>query len=116
MLILMSGKLIGFLSVYAQNSASGRIHLSNMLLQDLPIAQHWCTCGDWNMIESFTDRLDGYFVTISGLKLREWEKLIFKYEVTDLWHIPTFSRMPDSLLYSRSNQRSATLTLSKIWV
>ena len=114
MLILISGKLIGFLNVYAPNSVTGRIRLWNKLLQDLPVAQHWCMCGDWNMIESPSDRLGGSSTTISGLELREWEKLIFKYEVTDLWHIPTFSRMPDSLLYSRSNRRSVALNLSRI--
>ena len=79
MLILISGKLIGFLNIYAPNSASGRIRFWNMLLQDLPMAQHWCMCGDWNMIESPIDRLGGSSITISGSQLREWEKLMFKY-------------------------------------
>ena len=59
MLILILEKLIGFLNVYALDSAVGRIRLWNMLLQDLPLAQHWCMCGDWNMIESPSDRLGG---------------------------------------------------------
>ena len=71
-------------------------------------------CGDWNMIESPIDRLGGSSVTISGPELRDWEKLIFKYEVTDLWHISTFSRMPDSLLYLCSNRKSDALNLSRI--
>ena len=114
MLILISGKLIGFLNIYAPNSATGRIHLWNMLLQDLPVAQHWCMCGDWNMMESPTNSLGGSSISISGSELREREKLMFKYEVTDLWHIPTFSRMHYSLLYPRSNQRSIALNLSRI--
>ena len=55
-----------------------------MSLLDLPVAQHWCLCGDWNMIESPIDRLIGPSITISGLELREWQKLMFKYEVIDL--------------------------------
>ena len=45
-LILISGKLIGFLNVYALNFVTGRTRLWNRLLQDLPVAQHWCMCGD----------------------------------------------------------------------
>ena len=86
----------------------------NKLLQDLPLAQDFCMCGDRNMIKSPIDRLGGSSATISGMELREWEKLIFKYEVTYLWHIPTFSRMPDSLLYSCSNRRSDALNLPRI--
>ena len=103
-LFLSLEKLIGFLNVYAPNSATGRIRLWNKLLQDLLVAQHWCMCGDWNMIESPTDRLGGSSAIVSGLELHEWEKLIFKYEVTDLWHIPTFSCMHHSLLYLCSNR------------
>ena len=67
MLILISRKLIGFLNVYT----IGRIHLWNILLQDLHMLQHWCMCGDWNMIESPTDKLGGSSITISGLELCE---------------------------------------------
>ena len=85
-----------------------------MLLQDLPIKQHWCICGDWNMIGSPTNILGGSSITIWGLEMRDKGKVIFKYEVTYLCHIPTFSRMQDSLLYSRSNRRSVALNLTRI--
>ena len=39
-LFLSLEKLIGFLNVYAPNSATGRIRLWNKLLQDLLVAQH----------------------------------------------------------------------------
>ena len=45
------------------------------------------------MIENLIDRLGGSSATISGLELREWEKLIFQYEVTYLWHILSLACM-----------------------
>ena len=103
-LFLFLEKLIGFLNVYALNSVTGRTRLWNRLLQDLLVAQHWYMCGDWNMMESPTNSLGGSSISISGSELREWEKLMFKYEVIDLWHIPTFSCMHHSLLYLCSNR------------
>ena len=38
MLILIFGKLFGFLNICAPNSVTGRILLWNMLMQDLPVA------------------------------------------------------------------------------
>ena len=61
-------KKVGFLNVYAPNSATRRAQFWCQLWNDLPVMDHWCIVGDFNM-------------------LADWEKLCFKFNLQDLWFI-----------------------------
>ena len=79
------GKKVGFLNVYAPNSTRGRAQFWCQLCNYLPVMDHWCIVGDFNMLEDPSDRMGGSTITISGAELAEWEKLCFKFSLQDLW-------------------------------
>lgn len=46
---------VGFLTIYAPNSAGDRADFSAVVAHSLPHAEHWCVGGDFNMIEEKTE-------------------------------------------------------------
>ena len=66
-------KKVGFLNVYAPNSTRGREQFWCQLWNDLPVMDHWCIVGDFNMLEDPFDRMGGSTVTISGAELAQWK-------------------------------------------
>ena len=65
-------KKVGFLNVYAPNSATGRAQFWCQLWNDLPVMDHWCIVGDFNLLEVPSDRMGGSIVTISGTELADY--------------------------------------------
>ena len=80
MLILIFGIIDWFWECLCSELCYWKNSFVEYVIAILHVAQHWCMCGDWNMIESPTDRLGGSSITISSLELCEWEKLNFRYE------------------------------------
>lgn len=68
---------MGFLNVYAPNAASGQAEFWALIEASLPVADHWCMGGDFNMLEDASDRQGGSSVTIQGEELASWERLCF---------------------------------------
>ena len=62
---------------------------------------HWAIASEFNMLEDVCDRLGGITHTLSSSKLYEWERLSFSLRLMNLWHVPSFVKMQDSLAYSR---------------
>ena len=83
-------------------------------MSQLPTIDHWAIAGDFNMLEDLSDRLGGTSQTLAGTELYEWERLIFSLDLVDLWHVPSFVRIQDSLAYSRSNRRDSHTNLSRL--
>lgn len=46
---------VGFLNVYAPNSASKGTMFWTDIVETLPMADHWCVGGDFNMLEDAHD-------------------------------------------------------------
>ena len=65
------GKEVGFFNVYASNSTMGRAHFLCQLWTNLPVMDHWCIAGDFNMLEDPSDHMGGSTITISGAELAE---------------------------------------------
>ena len=104
----------GLLNIYAPNHTKDRTILWKSLMAQLPVVDHWALAGDFNMLEDGCDRLGGTSQTISGLELYEWERLIFSLGLLDLWHVSSFTRIQDSLEYSRSDRRQSHANLSRL--
>ena len=66
------------------------------------------------MIEDVQDRQGGSLRTISGSKLRAWERLCMSLRLVDLWSVPSFNRLPRSLSFSRYDRRLAGVNLSRL--
>ena len=49
-------KKVGFLNLYAPNSSKERLKMWIELDSSLPIVDHWCIVGDFNMIEDHKGR------------------------------------------------------------
>eukprot|EP00250_Pteridium_aquilinum_P022375 c25362_g1_i1 orf=3-2321(-) len=105
---------VGFLNVYAPNSASGRTVFWDTIVDALPQADHWCVGGDFNMLEDAHDRQGGSLCTIQGAESVAWERLCLHLRVTDAWITDAFERMPASLDFSRSDRRVGVANLSRI--
>ena len=104
----------GLLNIYAPNHARDRTILWKNIMSQLPTIDHWAIAGDFNMLEDLSDRLGGTSQTLAGTELYEWERLIFSLDLVDLWHVPSFVRIQDSLAYSRSNRRDSHTNLSRL--
>ena len=104
----------GLLNIYAPNHARDRTILWKNIMSQLPTIDHWAIAGDFNMLEDLSDRLGGTSQTLGGTELYEWERWIFSLDLVDLWHVPSFVRIQDSLAYSRSNRRDSHTNLSRL--
>ena len=99
----------GLLNIYAPNTASDRMILWKSILSQLPTVDHWAIAC-WRMC----DRIGGRSHAIAGSELYEWEQLIFSLGLMDLWHVSSFVRLEDSLVYSRSDRRELHTNLSRL--
>mgnify|MGYP000724650853 CR=1 FL=1 len=55
-IINFHNKKVGFLNLYAPNSSRERLKMWIELDSSLPIVDHWCIVGDFNMIEDHKGR------------------------------------------------------------
>ena len=62
-------KKVGFLNLYAPNSARERLKMWIELNSSLPVVDHWCVVGDFNMIDDPDDKSGEGGVTKHGSKL-----------------------------------------------
>ena len=92
----------GLLNVYAPNHASARARLWEEIYLSLPEdVENWIVGGDFNMLEDPQDRRGGSMITIQGLELANWERLVRKLRIYDMWHLSNFHKGVDSLRFSR---------------
>ncbi len=97
----------GLLNVYAPNHASARARLWEEIYLALPEdVENWIVGGDFNMLEDPQDRRGGSMTTIQGLELANWERLVRKLRIYDMWHLSNFHKGVDSLRFSRSDRRT----------
>ena len=103
------------LNLYAPNSEAARTRFWSGILSKIPQQiDHWALVGDFNMSEDVQDRQGGSLRTISGSKLRAWERLYMSLRLVHLWSVPSFNRLPESLSFSRSDRRLAGVNLSRL--
>ena len=83
----------GLLNVYAPNHASARARLWEEIYMAVPgDVGNWIVGGDFNMLEDPHDRRGGSIVTIEGLALANWERLVLKLRIFDVWHLKLSQR------------------------
>lgn len=89
---------IGILNVYGFSHTGPRAMMWSHLAQTpLPEAQ-WVLAGDFNNIESITDKQRGSSGTsISNRKLYAWNMLLIRLGVRDAFHIGTHQRKNDKV-------------------
>ena len=104
----------GLLNLYAPNSEAARSRFWTEILSQIPQIDHWALVGDFNMLEDVQDRQGGSLRIISGAEFREWERLCMSLGLVDLWSVQSFSRLPESLSFSRSDRRIAGVNLSRL--
>ena len=98
-------KKVGFLNLYAPNSSSELLKMWSELDSSLLVVDHWCIVGDFNMIEDPDDRSGKGGATVHGLELSTWETFTVSRRLLDVWHLPTFGKLHNSLMFSRSDRR-----------
>ena len=90
----------GLLNLYAPNSEVARTRFWSAISSKIPQQiDHWALVGDFNMIEDVQDRQGGSLHTTSGSKHRAWEILCMSHRLVDLWSVPSFNRLPESLSF-----------------
>ena len=62
----MHGEHVGVLNVYVANHASVWADFLTQITDALPVADHWCVGGDFNMLEDPSNRMGGSHVTVQG--------------------------------------------------
>ena len=107
-------KKVGILNLYAPNSSRERLKMWIELDRSLPTVDHWCIAGDFNMIEDPEDRSGEGGVTVHGLELSAWERFTISRRLVDVWHLPSFGKLHNSLRFSRSDRRVNGANLSRI--
>ncbi|MCO5584027.1 hypothetical protein L7F22_037947 [Adiantum nelumboides] len=92
--------LVGFLSVYAPNTPRERAIFWSQLADTLPIVNTWIIGGDFNNLESDSDRCvetRPILSSISPHEQDEWDRFRLATHTADAWHIPSFGRSQGSL-------------------
>ena len=84
-------KKVGFLNLYAPNSSRERLKMWIELDSSLPVVDHCCIAGDFNMIEDPDDRSGERGATMHGLELTAWENFTISRRLLDVWHVPFFN-------------------------
>ena len=98
-------KKVGFLNLYARNSSRERLKMWIELDSSLPVVGHWCIARDFNMIEDPEDKSGERGAIVHGLELSAWENFTISRRLLDVWHLPTFGKLHNSLMFSRSDRR-----------
>ena len=107
-------KKVGFLNLYAPNSSKERLKMWIELDSSLPVVGHWCIARDFNMIEDPEDKSGERGAIVHGLELSAWEKVTISRRLLDVWKLPSFEKLHNSLTFSRSDKRLNGANLSRI--
>ena len=84
---------LGIINIYGFSHTGPRAMMwSHLAKTQLPEAQ-WVLAGDFNNIESITDKQGGSTKTsISNRELEAWNRLLLKLGVRDSYHMGTYHR------------------------
>ena len=93
----------------------GDLYVNNIKgYRSLPTVDHWCIAGDFNMIKDPEDRSGEGGATVHGLELSAWERFTISRRLVDVWHLPSFGKLHNSLRFSRYDRRVNGANLSRI--
>ena len=81
------------MKLYAPNSFRERLKIWIELNISLPVVDHWCVAGDFNMIEDLEGWSGEGGVTVHGLELSAWETFSVSRRLLDVWHLPSFGKL-----------------------
>jgi exonuclease III len=101
---LLDKQVVGILNIYAPNKGPERATFWTQIANNLPQADSWVVGGDFNMVESETDRSSNTPKKLSREEREAWDRLVMRLGIEDVWTSDDFTHN-NSLLFSWSNRQ-----------